>query len=78
MDGPFEGQNGKNILGTFKKCITTHNIPTTLQIDNWTEFENNIMNKFWLAKNIQHIFGTPYILKHLGFAEVLTGQFKIF
>ena len=36
----------KNILSTFKKCITTNIVPTTLQTDNGTEFENKIMNPF--------------------------------
>ena len=36
----------KNILGKFKKCITTHNVPTTQQTDNETEFKNRIMNQF--------------------------------
>ena len=48
MDNPIEGYNNKNILGTFKKCITTHNVPTILQTDNETKFENGIMNQFSL------------------------------
>ena len=51
-------------MSAFKKCITTFNVPTTLQTDNGTEFENNIMNQFWLERNIQHIFGTSYSFKH--------------
>ena len=30
----------------FIKYITTHNVPTTLQTDNRTEFKNSLMNKF--------------------------------
>ena len=59
----------KNLLGTFKKWITTHNVLTTLQTDNEAEFKNSIMNQFWLERNIQHIFETPYNPKHLGAVE---------
>ena len=40
----------KNILSAFKKCIITFNFPTTLQTDNGTEFENNIMSQFDLRE----------------------------
>ena len=29
----------KKIKDAFRKCITIHNVPTTLQRDNGTEFE---------------------------------------
>ena len=35
----------KNILGA-SKMYYNHNVPTTLQTDNGTEFENSIMNQF--------------------------------
>ena len=50
MNSSVKRLNRKNILSAFKKCITTFNVPTTLQTDNGTEFENNIMNQFWLEK----------------------------
>ena len=66
---PFKDKTSKNVLGAFKKCITTHNVPTTLQIDNGTEFKKRIMNQFWFERNIQHIFGTPYNPQHQGAVE---------
>ena len=57
------------MLGAFKKCITTHNVPTTLQTDNGTEFKNSIMNQFWFERHIQHILGTPYNPQHQGAVE---------
>ena len=33
---PLKDKTAKNVLGAFKKCITTHNVPTTLQTDNGT------------------------------------------
>ena len=32
--------------GYIQKCITTFNVPTILQTDNGTEFENSIINQF--------------------------------
>ena len=62
---PMKDKTAKNVLGVFKKCITTHNIQTTLHTDNGTEFKkNSIKNQFWLERNIQHIFGTPYNPQH--------------
>ena len=66
---PLKDKTTKNVLGAFKKCITTHNAKTTLQTDNGTEFKNNIMNHLWLERNIQHIFGTPYYPQHQGAVE---------
>ena len=77
MNSPVEGQNGKNILSAFKKCIKINIVPTTLQTDNGTEFENNIMNQFWLERNIKYIFGTSYSFKHQSAVESLTEQLKI-
>ena len=59
-------------------CITTHNVPTTLQTDNRTEFENILMNQFWLERNIQHIVGSPYNPQHKGAAKTFKGQMKVF
>ena len=44
----------KYILSAFEKCITTFNIPTTLQTDNGTELEK-YSKKFYL-KEIFNIF----------------------
>ena len=63
---PLKDKTAKNVLGAFKKCITTHNVLATLQTDNGTEFKNSITNQFWLERNIQHIFGTPYNPQHQG------------
>ena len=38
-----------------QKCITTHNVLTTLQTNNGKKFNNSIINQFWFERNIQHI-----------------------
>ena len=45
MDNPVEDKQQK-YNGFIRKCITTFNVPTTLQTDNGKEFENSIMNQF--------------------------------
>ena len=50
MDGPVELQNNESILGAFKKCISTHNVPITLQTDNRTEFKNRKLANFDLSE----------------------------
>ena len=37
---PLKDKTAKNVLGAFKRCITT------LQTDNGTEFKNSIINQF--------------------------------
>ena len=44
-------------------------VPTNMQTDNGAEFKNSIINQFWLEKNIQHIFATPYNPQHQGAVE---------
>ena len=43
---PLKDKTTKNVLGTFKKCIITHNVPTTLQTNNGAKFKNSIINQF--------------------------------
>ena len=43
---PLKDKITKSVLGAFKKCISTYNIPKTLQTDNETDFKNSIMNQF--------------------------------
>ena len=78
IDSPIEDKSTKNILGAFKKCITTHNVLITLQIDDKTELKNNIVNQFYLKRNIQHISGTSYNVQHEGSVEAFNRKFKLF
>ena len=74
---PLKDKTVKNVLGAFKKCITTHNVPTTLKTDNATEFKNSIMNQFWLERNIRIFLKFLIIHNTRVLLKRLTGQFKI-
>ena len=74
---PLNDKTAKNMLGAFKKCITTQNVPTTLQTDNGTEFKNSIMNQFWLEKNIQLFLELLKTHNIRVLLKCLIGQFKI-
>ena len=52
------------MLGSFKKCIITDNVPTTMQTDNETKFKYSIMNQIRLEINAQHIFETLFNTQH--------------
>ena len=54
---PLKDKIAKILWVHSKKYIIIYHVPTTLQTDNGTEFENNIMNQFWLKRNIQYILG---------------------
>ena len=66
---PLKDKKAENILIAFKKWVTTHNVPLSLQTDNGTEFKNSVLKEFCKQKKIKQIFGTPYNPQHQGAVE---------
>ena len=61
---PLKDKKAENILIAFKKWVTTHNVPLSLQTDNGTEFKNSLLTEFCKQMKIKQIFGTPYNPEH--------------
>ena len=66
---PLKDKKAEIILIAFKKLVTTHNVPLSLQTDNGTELKNSVLKEFCKQKKIKQIFGTPYNPQHQGAVE---------